>query len=185
MRHGPSRLRDEGKTKGQAQRRAPHRPACSPGRSGTAAVATVDWEWPIRVSPPAHRGASYVGQRDSDGPSTHGLRQGGSHRSRVQGDGSDNPGGATDVPSELIEAQLAHAVGDALGRAYNRTKFLEQRRRMMVTWAKYLEELRDRGPSSSRHASPHARGRLGPPASRRHTTAREARLEGAVIPTRI
>ena len=126
--------RMKGKTKGQAQRRAPHRPACSPGRSGTAAVATVDWEWPIRVSPPAHRGASYVGQRDSDGPSTHGLRQGGSHRSRVQGATARTIlAEQLDVPSELIEAQLAHAVGDALGRAYNRTKFLEQRRRMMVT----------------------------------------------------
>ena len=47
-----------------------------------------------------------------------------------------------DVPSELIEAQLAHAVSDSLGRAYNRTKFLEQRRRMMVTWANYLDRLR-------------------------------------------
>ena len=29
-----------------------------------------------------------------------------------------------DVPAELIEAQLAHAVSDSLGRAYNRTRFL-------------------------------------------------------------
>lgn len=47
------------------------------------------------------------------------------------------------VASEVIEAQLAHAVGDALGRAYNRTQFAEQRRDMMVKWADYLDRLRD------------------------------------------
>jgi len=47
------------------------------------------------------------------------------------------------VPPEVIEAQLAHAVGDALGRAYNRTQFLEQRREMMGKWADYLDRLRD------------------------------------------
>jgi integrase len=54
-----------------------------------------------------------------------------------------------DIQPEVIEAQLAHAVGDALGRAYNRTKFLEQRRRMMVAWANYLYALRD-GPASGK-----------------------------------
>jgi integrase len=47
------------------------------------------------------------------------------------------------VPAEVIEAQLAHAVGDALGRAYNRTQFLEQRRDMMTKWADYLDRLRE------------------------------------------
>jgi integrase len=42
----------------------------------------------------------------------------------------------------VVEAQLAHAVGDALGRAYNRTQFAEQRRQMMVKWADYLDRLR-------------------------------------------
>ncbi len=43
---------------------------------------------------------------------------------------------------DVIEHQLAHSVGDALGTAYNRTKFLEQRRTMMQAWADYLEGLR-------------------------------------------
>lgn len=43
---------------------------------------------------------------------------------------------------ECIEQQLAHAVKDANGRAYNRTKHLEQRREMMQAWADYLDELR-------------------------------------------
>ncbi len=41
----------------------------------------------------------------------------------------------------VIEAQLAHAVKDTLGRAYNRTKHLLQRREMMQAWADYLEKL--------------------------------------------
>jgi integrase len=47
------------------------------------------------------------------------------------------------IAPEVIEAQLAHAVGDALGRAYNRTQFLEQRRDLMTKWADYLGRLRD------------------------------------------
>lgn len=46
------------------------------------------------------------------------------------------------VTAEVIEAQLAHAVADPLGRAYNRTQFLEQRRDMMNKWADYLDRLR-------------------------------------------
>jgi len=37
---------------------------------------------------------------------------------------------------------LAHSVRDALGRAYNRTHHLDERRRMMQRWADYLDELR-------------------------------------------
>lgn len=44
---------------------------------------------------------------------------------------------------EWIEHQLAHAVRDANGRAYNRTSFLEQRAGMMQAWADYLDTLRD------------------------------------------
>ena len=47
-----------------------------------------------------------------------------------------------DVAPEVIEAQLAHAVRDPLGRAYNRASFLEQRRSMMQAWADYLDRLR-------------------------------------------
>lgn len=43
---------------------------------------------------------------------------------------------------DVIEHQLAHRVPDALGTAYNRTRFLEQRREMMQAWADYLEELK-------------------------------------------
>ena len=43
---------------------------------------------------------------------------------------------------DVIEAQLAHAVSDSLGRAYNRTEFREQRRKMLQAWADYLDGLR-------------------------------------------
>ena len=45
-------------------------------------------------------------------------------------------------PPAIIEAQLAHAVKDPLGRAYNRTAHLPQRREMMQRWADYLEGIK-------------------------------------------
>jgi integrase len=42
----------------------------------------------------------------------------------------------------IIEAQLAHAVKDANGRAYNRTQYLNQRRNMVQAWADHLDQLR-------------------------------------------
>ena len=42
---------------------------------------------------------------------------------------------------DIIEHQLAHAVRDPNGRAYNRTAHLSDRRRMMQDWADYLERL--------------------------------------------
>lgn len=47
-----------------------------------------------------------------------------------------------DIDPHVIEHQLAHKVPDALGAAYNRTKFIEQRRAMMQTWADYLDKLK-------------------------------------------
>ncbi|MFT4247649.1 MAG: integrase arm-type DNA-binding domain-containing protein [Pseudomonas sp.] len=43
---------------------------------------------------------------------------------------------------DYIEHQLAHAVKDANGRAYNRTAHLAERRKMMQGWADYLDGLR-------------------------------------------
>ena len=40
---------------------------------------------------------------------------------------------------DLIEHQLAHAVRDPNGRAYNRTSHLPERRKMMQGWADYLD----------------------------------------------
>lgn len=46
------------------------------------------------------------------------------------------------VRPDLIEHQLAHAVRDPLGRAYNRTSHLPERRKMMQQWADYLDKLK-------------------------------------------
>lgn len=42
---------------------------------------------------------------------------------------------------DYIEHQLAHNVRDPLGRAYNRTTHLEERRKMMQVWSDYLSNL--------------------------------------------
>lgn len=47
------------------------------------------------------------------------------------------------VRPDYIEHQLAHAVRDPNGRAYNRTAHLPERRKMMQQWADYLDKLRD------------------------------------------
>ena len=43
---------------------------------------------------------------------------------------------------DFIEHQLAHAVRDPNGRAYNRTAHLPERRKMMQKWADYLDKLK-------------------------------------------
>jgi len=44
----------------------------------------------------------------------------------------------TDTPREVVEACLAHAVGDAAELAYKRSDFLEKRRAVIERWAKYM-----------------------------------------------
>lgn len=47
------------------------------------------------------------------------------------------------VRPDFIEHQLAHTVRDPLGRAYNRTTHLPERRDMMQAWADYLDGLKN------------------------------------------
>lgn len=44
---------------------------------------------------------------------------------------------------EVIEHQLAHKVPDALGAAYNRTRFIKERKLMMQLWADYLDQIKE------------------------------------------
>ena len=46
------------------------------------------------------------------------------------------------IRPDFIEHQLAHAVRDPNGRAYNRTAYLPERQKMMQTWADYLYKLK-------------------------------------------
>lgn len=50
---------------------------------------------------------------------------------------------------DWIEHQLAHAVKDAHGRAYNRTAHLPQRKQMMQAWADYLDNLKAQAHASN------------------------------------
>jgi hypothetical protein len=46
------------------------------------------------------------------------------------------------VRPDYIEHQLARAVRDPNGRAYNRTAHLPERRKMMQQWADYVDKLK-------------------------------------------
>lgn len=46
----------------------------------------------------------------------------------------------TNFPSEVCELALAHAIGDATQRAYNRSDLLERRRALMEKWTQYLDQ---------------------------------------------
>jgi len=43
---------------------------------------------------------------------------------------------------DAIEAQLAHLTGTATSRAYNRSIYLEERKKMMQEWADFLDVVR-------------------------------------------
>jgi integrase len=62
-----------------------------------------------------------------DSPTVHGFRS--SFR--------DWAAEQTDAPREVVEACLAHAVGDAAELAYKRSDFLEKRRAVMREWMAY------------------------------------------------
>ncbi|HIE4418197.1 TPA: tyrosine-type recombinase/integrase [Pseudomonas aeruginosa] len=49
---------------------------------------------------------------------------------------------------DLLEHQLAHAVRNPLGRAYDRTSFVSKRREMMQSWSDYLDSLKLCGSSA-------------------------------------
>jgi integrase len=46
------------------------------------------------------------------------------------------------VHPDVVEAQLAHGKSGPLGAAYDRAEYMAQRRKMMQTWADYLDKLR-------------------------------------------
>lgn len=46
------------------------------------------------------------------------------------------------IKPEIIEHQLSHRVAGPLGGAYDRTKFIDDRKEMMQRWADYLDELK-------------------------------------------
>lgn len=55
-------------------------------------------------------------------------------------------------PHEIPDAQLAHAKGDNVRRAYDRTKYMPQRKKMMQEWADYLDSVVAMGEGKVVHA---------------------------------
>jgi integrase len=49
------------------------------------------------------------------------------------------------MPDQYIELQLGHKVRDPNGGAYNRVKYLEDRKTMMQVWADYLDTIKSEG----------------------------------------
>ena len=50
----------------------------------------------------------------------------------------------TDYPSDMAEHALAHAVGNAVERAYLRSDMVEKRRGMMEAWDRFLRGANNR-----------------------------------------
>jgi integrase len=48
-------------------------------------------------------------------------------------------------PHEIPDAQLAHAKGNSVRRAYDRTKYIEQRKKMMQDWGDYIDAIEGKG----------------------------------------
>lgn len=46
---------------------------------------------------------------------------------------------------EVVDRQLAHAPANKVDAAYDRAKFLDDRRKMMQEWADYLDGISDHG----------------------------------------
>ena len=59
---------------------------------------------------------------------------------------------------DIIEHQLAHRVKDPTGRAYNRTKFIDDRVKMMQDWADYLDNLKVKKDTPTNNVMPFKRG---------------------------
>ena len=76
-----------------------------------------------------HGGAHHLGYA-ADVMSAHGFRSTASTILHEQGWNHD-----------AIEAQLAHLTGSNTSRAYNRSIYLPERRKMMQEWSNYLEQL--------------------------------------------
>ena len=72
----------------------------------------------------------HLGRMDWDNLTVHGFRS--SFR--------DWTAECTNFPREAAEMALAHAVGDAVERAYQRGDLFQKRRQLMNAWARYCSE---------------------------------------------
>ncbi|MGZ9097761.1 MAG: tyrosine-type recombinase/integrase [Micavibrio sp.] len=97
-----------------------------------------------------HREHVFPGQRNPRGPMSNGAilmaldRMG--YRGKMTGHGFRSLAMSTikerlDYRHEVIDRQLAHAHKNQVDAAYDRAKFLEERKKMMQDWADYLDKV--------------------------------------------
>ena len=48
--------------------------------------------------------------------------------------------GHPQVPSEVIQRQLSHTIGDKIGQAYDSSQMLDERRGFMIAWSDAMLE---------------------------------------------
>jgi len=53
------------------------------------------------------------------------------------------------LDTQWIERQLSHKTSERLGESYDRTQYLDDRRKMMQTWADYLDGLKSVEPKKA------------------------------------
>ncbi|RZL68702.1 MAG: site-specific integrase [Variovorax sp.] len=92
-----------------------------------------------------------------------------------------------EVDPLIVEAQLAHAVKDVNGRAYNRTRYVEQRRVMMQRWADYLDMLTKVDKATAHDTGPRVQAMPIPPDAfgRKAANALNREKEASVDATRL
>ena len=135
---------DEAPDGRQGERRGACRTAVASGRGRAARYQAANRAQPLRVPERARRRPAHVQHDRERRIAAHGLRYEGRHDGHgFRAMARTMLAERLHVAPEVIEAQLAHAVKDSLGRAYNRTQFAEQRRALMQQWADYLDRLRD------------------------------------------
>jgi hypothetical protein len=76
------------------------------------------------------------------------------------------------LDTQWIERQLSHRTGERLGESYDRAQYLDDRRKMMQTWADYLDGLKEGGakpaaPAAPKTPPPKGPAPLAPPQGRR------------------
>ena len=47
----------------------------------------------------------------------------------------------TELPNEMVEMALAHAIGDGTVAAYQRSDLFDKRRNLMADWAKFINTM--------------------------------------------
>ena len=116
--------------------RQPHVVPLSP-----AAVAILRRRWRLRASDPGLVFSTAGTKPLSDMTMTKVLRDLGFAKITVHGFRSsftDWAAEKTNFPKEVVDKALAHKLVDRVEAAYRRTDFFEHRRRLMLSWAQYM-----------------------------------------------